>query len=62
MWAHSLRDQANQLKGICWIEAGRVEGTVVYGPPALFQSSPCESTDYENKTKVLFLDKDDNRQ
>lgn len=44
------------------MEAGRVEATVVYRPHALFQSPPCESTDYENKTKVLYLNKDDKEQ
>ena len=42
------------------MEVRRVEGAVVYR--TLFQSSFCESTDYENKTKVLCLNKDDEEQ
>lgn len=38
------------------------EGTVVYRPHALFQSVHCGSTEYENKTEVLYLNKDDKEQ
>ncbi len=44
------------------MEAGRLEGAVVYRAHALFQSPPCESTGHENKTKVLCLNKDDKEQ
>ena len=42
--------------------AGRVEGAVFYRPHALFLSTLCESTDYENKNHVLYLNKDDKEQ
>lgn len=43
------------------MEAGWREQLFI-GLVALFQSSPCESTDSENKTKVLYQNKDDEEQ